>query len=103
MISKKIFYPRIILPKLKKELKTPHAIVITGMRQVGKTTLLKHFFNLVNSNNKAFFDFENPIHRKVFEEENFDNIWQNLIQYNIDPKKRAYLFIDEIQHLPKIS
>ncbi len=73
------------------------------MRQVGKTTLLSYLFDKIVSSNKAFLDLENPLHRKVFEEENFDNIWNNLKEFGIDKKKKAYLFLDEIQNLSQAS
>lgn len=97
-----MFYPRLILKKLEREIDTREIIVITGMRQVGKTTILSHIFSKIKSNNKFFFDLENPLHRKIFEEENFDNIWNNLATYNLTNKEKAYLFIDEIQNLPSI-
>ena len=96
-------FPRDILSKLEAELKTKEIVVITGMRQVGKTTLLKHLFDKVSSANKAFIDLENPLHRKLWEEENFDNIWNNLQPFGISRRTQAYLFIDEIQNLPMIS
>jgi predicted AAA+ superfamily ATPase len=98
-----MFISRNILPKLEQELEKKEATVITGMRRVGKTTLLVHLFDSIASKNKTIFDLENPLHRHVFEEENYDNIWNNLAQYGITNKEKAYLFIDEIQNLPTIS
>lgn len=100
-----MFYPRLILPQLERELKTPEITVITGMRQVGKTTLLDHLFSLVeNSNsNKVKLDFENPLNRKIFEEENYDAIWNNLAVFGVNNRSKAYIFLDEIQHLPSIG
>lgn len=98
-----MFYPRTILPQLENELKTEQVVVITGMRQVGKTTLLKNLFGQIGSDNKAFLDFENPLHRKVFEEEDYENIWNNLQEFNINKEGKAFIFIDEIQNLPKAS
>jgi len=63
------------------------------MRQVGKTTLLSYLFDKIVSSNKAFLDLENPLHRKVFEEENFDNIWNNLKEFGIDKKKEGLSFL----------
>ena len=91
------------MPRLEAELDTKEITVITGMRQVGKTTLLKYLFDKTPSANKAFIDLENPLHRKLFEEENFDNVWKNLEFFGVTPKARAYLFIDEIQNLPMVS
>lgn len=98
-----MFYTRQIFSKLEAELGTKEATVITGMRRVGKTTALMHLYGLVQSENKAVFDFENPLHRKVFEEENYDAIWNNLKQFGIDNKIKVYLFLDEVQNLPDIS
>ncbi|KKP80632.1 MAG: ATPase [Candidatus Levybacteria bacterium GW2011_GWB1_35_5] len=73
------------------------------MRRVGKTTALMHLYDLVSSKNKAIFDFENPLHRKVFEQENYDAVWNNLKQFGVTNKAKAYLFLDEIQNLPEVS
>ncbi len=98
-----MFYPRLILPQLEKELEFPETTVITGMRQVGKTTLLDHLFSLIESTNKIKFDFENPINRKVFEEENYDAIWNNLAQFGLTNQTKAYILLDEVQHLKSIG
>jgi uncharacterized protein len=98
-----MFYKRTVLPQLEKEINTKEIVVLTGMRQVGKTTLLKYLFSEIKSKNKTFLDLENPLHRKIFEEENFDNIWSNLKNFNINNNKKSYIFIDEIQNLPEIS
>lgn len=98
-----MFYPRLILPQLEKELELPEITVITGMRQVGKTTLLNHLFSLIKSSNKVNLDFENPINRKVFEEENYNAIWNNLAQFGVNNQTKAYIFLDEVQHLRSIG
>jgi predicted AAA+ superfamily ATPase len=98
-----MFYQRTIYPALEKELYTKENIVLTGMRQVGKTTLLTHLFSQIESTNKVMLDFENPLNRKVFEEENYDAIWQNLAQFGLTKTQQSYIFLDEIQHLPNIS
>jgi len=96
-------YTRTIFSKLESELNTKEITVITGMRRVGKTTALLHLFDLIKSENKAIFDLENPLHRKIFEEDNFDAIWSNLRQFGISNSEKAYIFLDEVQNLPKIS
>lgn len=97
------FYPRLILPTLEKELETAETTVITGMRQVGKTTLLDHLFSRVESTNKVKLDFENPLNRRIFEEENYDAIWNSLGAFGVNNKTKAYIFLDEIQHLPRVG
>ena len=95
-----MFYQRDLLSKLLAEVDTDRIIVTTGMRQVGKTTLLKHVFDSIKSDNKVFLDLENQLHRKAFEETNYDAVWGNLAKYGISNKQKAYIFVDEIQHLP---
>lgn len=98
-----MFYIRDITPPLERELETQEIIVLTGMRQVGKTTMLNHLFDHVRSKNKVLLDLENPLHRKLFEEENFDAVWNNLKQFDITNLEKAYIFLDEVQNLPEIS
>lgn len=96
-------FPRAILPDLEKELLKKEVTVLTGMRQVGKTTLLSYLFEKVQSNNKVLLDLENPLHRRVFEEENYDNVWNNLKNFGVNSQAPAFIFLDEIQNLPIIS
>src|SRR3989344_72067 len=98
-----MFYPRDILPDVERELSSKEITLITGMRRVGKTTILNHLFNSLTSKNKVTLDLENPLHRKVFEEENFDAVWNNLKQFGINNEEKAWIFLDEVQNLPDIS
>ena len=97
-----MLYKRKIYDKLIKKIEDKEIVVVTGMRRVGKTTLFKMIFEVLESKNKVFFDMENPINQKIFEEENYDNIWANLKQFGINNNKRAFIFIDEIQAKPDI-
>lgn len=78
-------------------LETSEAIVITGMRRVGKTTLIRQVYDNLTTNNKIFLDLENPINQKIFEETNYDAIKYRLETLGIDFSKRGYVFLDEIQ------
>ncbi|MBI5122617.1 ATP-binding protein [Candidatus Roizmanbacteria bacterium] len=98
-----MFYSRLLFPRLEAELNSKEVIVITGMRRVGKTTALTHLYGLVKSKNKTMLDLENPLHRKLFEEENYDAVWNNLEQFNITNTEKAYIFLDEVQNLPRVS
>lgn len=98
-----MLYPRQVFQKLESELGAKEITVITGMRRVGKTIALMHLFDLVKSKNKAILDLENPLHRKVFEEENYDNIWNNLREFGVIKDTKAYIFLDEVQNLPEVS
>ena len=89
--------------ELKQLLEYDEIVVLTGMRRVGKTTLLKQLFKEVDSANKIFLDMENQIDRIVFDEKNYHNIINNLSAYGINSKQKAYVFIDEIQLAPEIT
>jgi len=72
------------------------------MRRVGKTTLLKKFFDETASGNKLIFNMDNPIDQNVFEEKNYNNIIENFKYLGLSLNEKAYIFIDEIQNLPEI-
>ena len=73
-----MYYKRKIESKTRKNLKNNQAIIITGMRRVGKTTLLKELHRTI-PNNKIWFDFENPLDIKYFEDIDYNDIYQNII------------------------
>ena len=98
-----MLFERQIFEKLKGEIETKEITVITGMRRIGKTTALHYLYALVKSRNKVLLDLENPINRKVFEEENYDSVWNNLKQFGITDSRKAYIFLDEVQNLPELS
>lgn len=94
---------RLLFEKLTKYLEHKNALIITGMRQVGKTTLLKQIFAEV-AGPKIWFDFDNPLDQKMFEELDYNNIYHNLLKVAVaEPGERIYVFIDEIQNLPEIT
>lgn len=93
---------RKLLTVLEKHLDDPEIIVVTGMRRVGKTTLLRMLYEEIQSPNKVFLDIENPIDQKVFEESDYNNIWSNLRAHGISNTKRVFIFLDEIQAMPPI-
>lgn len=93
---------RDILAKIKPFLSSPEAIVITGMRRVGKTTVLKSIYDSLPGKNKLFLDLENPINQKYFEVDNYDTIIDSWQALGIDPKRQSYVFLDEIQLVKNI-
>jgi predicted AAA+ superfamily ATPase len=95
-------YPRKLKKRLLEEIEHPEIVLLTGMRQVGKTTLIKDIFNHIQSDNKIYIDLENPLNQIIFEEKNFDNIIYNLAQLGLNPKDKMYIFLDEIQLVPEI-
>ncbi|MFQ6116049.1 MAG: ATP-binding protein, partial [bacterium] len=90
------------MSSIEPRLAAREIIVITGMRRVGKTTLLQMLYEQIESDNKAFLDMENILEQKVFEEVDYNNIWANLQAYGITKNEKAYIFLDEIQAMPQI-
>lgn len=97
-----MYYSRNILKKIENLLDSKEIIVITGMRRVGKTTLLQMIYEKIPSTNKVFLDIGNILEQRIFEEIDFNNIWANLKPYGINNHEKAYLFLDEIQAKPGI-
>lgn len=97
-----MIYRRSILSQIERHIKSKEIIVLTGMRRTGKTTLYRMIFDGLKTQNKVFLDIENPLDQKIFEEDDYDNIPFNLKQIGIDIKRKAYIFLDEIQAMPQI-
>lgn len=89
-----MYIQRDLYQQIKPFLNSREAIVITGMRRVGKTSFLKHLFNKIISNNKIFLDLENPSDQLLLEEVDYDKIPTNL---KLNLSEKAFVFIDEIQ------
>lgn len=88
---------RKLFADILKRIDAPEAIVVTGMRRVGKTTLMRQIFDGLHSDNKIFLDLENPVNQKYFEEINYDAIKYQLESLGIRPNQQAFIFLDEIQ------
>jgi len=84
-----MYYKRDIEHKIEKYLETPEIIAIFGPRQVGKTTILKHFYKKVAT--PVFLTFEDIETKVLFEED-----IKSFIQLYIDPYE--HIFIDEFQY-----
>lgn len=97
-MKKRLLYHEII-----KHIQHKNALVITGMRQVGKTFLMRQIFEELKEN-KLWFDLENPLEVKLFEDVDYENIYKKIIlQSPLGEKSRLFLFIDEIQNFPDIT
>ena len=92
---------RLLYYELEKYLNHKNALLITGMRQVGKTTLMRQIFEDV-SEPKLWFDFDNPLDQKVFEDEDYKVIYKRLTDMGGKSDKLS-VFIDEIQNFPEIT
>lgn len=97
-----MYYKRKIEKNILSNLENNKVVILTGMRRVGKTTLLKQVFNNL-PDNKVWFDFENPLDIKYFEDIDYNDIYQNILNKGLSKKERIYVFIDEVQHYGKIS
>ncbi len=94
-----MIYPRTIYNNIEKHLNPPEAVILTGMRRTGKTTLLTLIKDRLKTDNKLFLDLENPLNRKYFEEEDYEKIRATLEFLGLSFKKRPYILLDEIQHV----
>src|SRR3990172_9694948 len=88
-----------ILPQLEHK----NAIVICGMRQVGKTTLMQMLYDMAKGN-KLWFDLDNPLDQMIFEAIDYNQIYHDLKkQASLKEGERLFVFIDEIQNFPVIT
>lgn len=95
---------RALFNELNGYLDKKEALIITGMRQVGKTTLMRQIYDYINVREKLWFDFENPLDVKVFEDIDYNNIFKRLDNLMGGVKgKIIFVFIDEIQIFPEIT
>jgi predicted AAA+ superfamily ATPase len=94
---------RRLFQEIEKYLSAQQAIVITGLRRVGKTTILHYFYDKLPSVNKLFLDLEDPLNRSLFEPKNYEQIKTELELQGLDFTQKTYLFLDEIQLVPQIT
>jgi uncharacterized protein len=102
MVKEAMMKKRALFSELEKYLAHKNALIITGMRQVGKTTLMKQVFEIVKSP-KLWFDFDNPLETMIFENDDYRGIYEQLLKEAGNPHERLTVFIDEIQNHPEIS
>ncbi|MEI6050248.1 MAG: ATP-binding protein [Bacteroidota bacterium] len=88
-----------ILPHLDHK----NAIIICGMRQVGKTSLMRLLYDITKGS-KLWFDFDNPLDQMLFEAIDYNQIFYELKkQASLKDGERLFIFIDEIQNFPEIT
>ncbi|MFA5169777.1 MAG: ATP-binding protein [Candidatus Paceibacterota bacterium] len=94
---------RLLFDEITKQMSHKNAILIVGSRQVGKTTLMKQVFEEVKDFPKLWFDFDNPLEQKIFEDEDYRNIHERVLKMAGGNKERLHIFIDEIQNYPEVT
>lgn len=95
-------FPRSLFPALKNALADNRAVVITGMRRVGKTTSLHWLLDQVQSSNKIYLDLERLDQRAVFQESNYDLVINFLRNRGMDSGQPMTVALDEIQYVPNL-
>lgn len=96
LAEKKIGIQRETLFNLKKQFKLPHAIVISGLRRVGKSTLLLQIIREFYQGKSYYFNFEDE-RLLNFTVEDFSGFYELLIE--LFGEKKVF-FLDEIQNIP---
>jgi predicted AAA+ superfamily ATPase len=90
--------PRDITGEILKYLKTPHVIVITGIRRSGKSTIMMQMFSEIHEDNKLYINFEDERLERI-QTKDLERIYDLLIE-TTGKTSKAYIFLDEIQEVP---
>ncbi len=91
-----MLYPRKVFSEIQKVILRDESIILTGARQVGKTSLLillKHFLE-EQGKSCHYFNLENTDHLKTLNEHPY-----KLFDLIPESKTKQYVCIDEIQYL----
>ena len=95
-------FERNLYKALKGHLSERPATVITGMRRVGKSTLLKQLLDKVPGKNKIYLDLERIENRQIFKQSTNKEMELYLETLGVDVTKKCTIALDEIQLLPEI-
>ncbi len=80
---------RKLYTELESALQVKQILAITGLRRVGKTTIIKYMLSSIESNNTLYFDLERIEYRKIFSDENYGSIIKALEIEGVDFSKKA--------------
>lgn len=95
--SRELGVEREILSNLKDLVDAPQVVVVTGLRRVGKSTLLRQIAGKYLNEDYYFVNFEDE-RLLNFQVKDFDLLHETLI--SLFGEKKAFLF-DEIQNVPQ--
>lgn len=98
----KIVKKRKILATLAKYQDATQAIVLTGFRRVGKTTVMREIYDALPTKNKLYLDLESLIYQRMFADENYDNFRLKFEAEGLNFEEKAYVFLDEIQNVKNL-
>lgn len=88
---------RSALKDIAKYIHLPHAVVISGIRRAGKSTLLNQIINNYYNEGVYYFSFEDE--RLVdFEVDDFNSLYETFLELY---GERKVFFFDEVQNVPK--
>ncbi len=87
---------RTCLAELERTSSSPHAVVISGLRRVGKSTLLAQFAHRLGEERFYYINFEDD-RFLGFQAEDADHLYQMLLELF---GERKIFLIDEVQNVP---
>ena len=84
------------LSKLERAAHLPHALIISGLRRVGKSTLLAQMAHKLGSDSFYYFNFEDDRFLN-FQAEDANDLFQLLVETF---GERKIFIVDEVQNIP---
>ncbi len=97
LLNRQLGIERQALSRISSKVKLPHVIVITGLRRVGKSTLMRQIINkFYNDRNFYYINFEDE-RLLGFSSNDFNLIYEALLELY---GKQTVFFIDEVQNIP---
>lgn len=96
-------FERKIHQQLENHLTKKQVTVITGLRRVGKSTLLKFLFKNYKGKNKLYIDLERIENQNLFNVDSYAKIERSLELMGFDFNKPGLIALDEIQQVKNCS
>ncbi len=96
ILNKSFGIERNILSEIKKNIKLPHIIVLTGLRRVGKSTLLRQIIKKYYADKDFYYISFEDERLFNFKADNFNVLYETLVE--LFGEKKTF-FIDEIQNI----
>lgn len=94
---------RLLYYEIEPYLTHKNALVIVGMRQVGKTTLMRQLYEKLGEESKVWYDLDNPLERKIFEGDDYRVMAERVMREAGGKSERVVVFLDEVQNLPEVT